>query len=97
MIILTIFNPDKSVYWREHFNDMESCELWLHEEKTRSYWNPAFSYLIEDKRPTLEEISQIQQQIEAELTKKEQRKTLVKTKLTALGLTEEEIEEILGL
>lgn len=97
MIILTIFNANQTVYWVEHFNDIDFCNKWLEEEKTRPYWNSAFTYTIEDNTPTPEQIAQQSAEIQAQLQVKEQSKNSAKAKLTALGLTEEEIQAILGL
>lgn len=96
MIHLTIFNPDNTVYWKEYFYTNEACETWLNEEKTRPYWNPEFTYLIEDKRPTPEQIAQQEAQILAEQNAQKQLKESAKAKLKALGLTDSEVAALIG-
>lgn len=96
MIVLTIFNPDKSIYWVEHFNDMDFCNKWLEEEKTRPYWNAEFTYSIEDKRPTPEQIAQQEAQVLAEQNAQKQLKDSAKAKLKALGLTDAEVTALIG-
>lgn len=58
MIKLTILNPDNTIYWTESFNDKESQEKWLLEEKTRPYWNKDFVCDIEEILPQVEVIDE---------------------------------------
>jgi len=51
MFKLTIFNPDLSVYWIEHFNTQAELDKWFAEEQTRPYWNRKFTHQIEDLTP----------------------------------------------
>jgi hypothetical protein len=48
MIELTIFKPDGSVYWVEHFNSLGAGETWLSEEQTRPYWNDSYTWAFVD-------------------------------------------------
>ena len=96
MIILTIFNPDSSIYWVEYFNDIDLCNNWLNEEKTRPYWNPEFTHTIEDKRPSAEEIAEKEAEILAEQNNQKQLKDSAKAKLKALGLTDAEVTALIG-
>ncbi len=59
---LDITNPDGTHYWTEFFNDKESADKWLEEEKTRPYWNVGNTYEI------LEEAKHVatQEEIQAE-------------------------------
>lgn len=52
MFILEIKKADGSSYWTEHFNDKESLDKWLAEEKTRPYWDKTFAETIIDMSPT---------------------------------------------
>ena len=96
MIVLTILNADGNVMWVQHFNDMESCDKWIAEEQTRSYWNPSNTYTVQDNRPTPEQLAQLEQQMIADKEAREQLKQSAKAKLKALGLTDEEVLAILG-
>lgn len=96
MIILNIYNPDSSLYWKEHFNNKEELNKWLEEEQTRPYWNSKFTYLIEDKRPTPEEIAQQEAQMIAEQNAQKALKDSAKSKLKALGLTDAEVMALIG-
>jgi hypothetical protein len=58
MITLTIKKSDGSIYWTEYFNDIDSCNAWLEEEKTRPYWDESFtSVMVQPNPPTKDEIS----------------------------------------
>ncbi len=45
-IKLEIKKKDNSPYWLEHFNDLESANKWIEEEKTRPYWDSEYTYEI---------------------------------------------------
>jgi hypothetical protein len=64
MIKLEIFNPDKSLYWTEHFKSEKQLNAWLDEEKTRPYWNKEFTTVITDNRPSAAD--ELQRQLEIE-------------------------------
>lgn len=46
---LTIFKADGSVYWVTYFNDSNSLNEWLTAEKTRPYWDPAYTTTTEEQ------------------------------------------------
>lgn len=94
MITLTILNADGTTHWVEHFNDIDSCNNWLKEEQTRSYWKQDYTWQIVDESPTPEQIAQ-QEAIEAE---KQLKKQSAITKLkTIAGLTDDEISALLRI
>lgn len=66
MIKLTIKSHDGTVYWIEHFNDQAACDAWLKEEKTRPYWNPAFTVETETHPTPAEAVNQEQARKAAE-------------------------------
>jgi hypothetical protein len=89
MKILKIFNTDSALIWTEHFNSEDELNNWLREEKNKPYWNSNFSVVTETKE--FEIVCSIEDQ------EKMQTIDSAKAKLTALGLTEEEIQAILEL
>jgi hypothetical protein len=89
MKILKIFNADSALIWTEHFNTENELNNWLEEEKNKPYWNSDFSVATETKE--FEIVCSVED------SEKLQKINSAKAKLTALGLTEEEIQAILGL
>lgn len=49
MYVITIKNPDQSLYWKEEFYDKATGDQWLNEEKTRAYWKKDFIVEILDE------------------------------------------------
>lgn len=43
MIKLIITRQDGTIYWIEHFNDIDSCNKWLADEMTRPYWDLTYT------------------------------------------------------
>ena len=41
---LKIKRQDNSIYWVEHFNSIESLNIWLTEEQTRPYWDSTWTF-----------------------------------------------------
>jgi len=48
MIKLTIKKSEESLYWTECFNDRESAERWLREERSRPYWQDTYTWKLDD-------------------------------------------------
>lgn len=51
MITLTIKRQDGSTYWTAYFNSQADCDTWLATEKTRPYWNAAWTTAIVEITP----------------------------------------------
>jgi hypothetical protein len=88
---LTILKEDSSVYWVEHFNSEEEANRWIAEEVTRPYWVSSYTYQIE-KLPEPNPVF-----LEQQLQILNQEKNSAKQKLKALGLTDAEINAIIGI
>ena len=89
MKTLKIFNADGSIYWTEHFNDQDSLDKWLEEEKTRPYWKEEYVCEVETVHQSVVDMTEVMAEIEA-------KRASAKEKLKALGLTDDEISVLIG-
>lgn len=94
---LEIKNPDGSIYWTEHFNNLEMAEKWIDEEKTRPYWKAEFSYSIIDeglREKTQEEIETEKSVIAERFAAKEQRKSTRKAIDWSKTMTVKQLQDV---
>jgi hypothetical protein len=59
VVTLEIKKADGSSYWTEIFNTKAECDKWIAEEKTRTYWNPGFVVLVDDKTSEVDEQNRV--------------------------------------
>ena len=95
MITLNIKYEDGSHYWTEYFNEMDRCEKWLAEEKTRPYWNEKFTVEIIEEKPK-EKSEKEKAEEAAKIEAKKSRKAALK-KLAGKNLSAEEIQQAVAL
>lgn len=93
MIKLKILHKDGSEYWTAGFNNLVDCNAWLEEEKTRPYWNPDFVIELEgednqefDAEAFMAHAEQVRAKLES-----------AKEKLKQIGLTDDEIQAMIGV
>lgn len=83
MVKLTVKFENGSIYCINDFKDDNSCEAWLKEERTRSYWKPSF---IVEKQDTTEADKAKEEQVKTErdemLAKKKQEAEELKAMLS---------------
>ncbi len=98
MIKLEILNADGSLYWTEHFNNLNDQIAWLEEEKTRPYYKSDFTTIVTDLTPVMDEalvareakLAQIRE-LEATLTPRKLREAMLSGNMAEVRAVEDSI------